>query len=266
MEGKVVVITGASSGIGAALAELVGSSGGAPVLVARRERELQAVASRCGPLAMVVVADCAQRTDVLRAREAAIARHGRIDVWVNNAGRGITVAPSAATEADIDAMVTANVKTALLGTQAALEHFYARGCGHVVNVSSIAGRLPMMASRAVYSSAKHMLNCLTAAFRMEAMERCPAVRVSTVSPGVVATDFGTSSLHGGFDSHMLPGAQTAEEVARVIADVILRPRADVYSKPEMAAAVAAYYAAPDMQEVERGWIEHAKQMAAQLPH
>eukprot|EP00727_Mastigamoeba_balamuthi_P005914 m51a1_g1942 putative 3-oxoacyl-[acyl-carrier protein] reductase (259) ;mRNA; r:939869-940645 len=255
MDGKVVVITGASSGIGAALAEVVGAHGGVPVLVARREPELRAVASRCGPRATVAVADCTQRAQVLRVRDEAIARHGRIDVWVNNAGRGITVMPSEATEADLDAMVACNVKSALFGTQAALEHFYARGCGHVINVSSLAGRLPMLPCRAVYSSAKHMLNCLTAAFRMEAMGRCPAVRVSTFTPGGVATDFGTSSLHGGFDSHKLPGAQTAEEVALVIYDLMLRPRADVYSRPQMASTVAAYFSAPDMQEVESNWLK-----------
>ncbi|HLK36710.1 MAG TPA: hypothetical protein VKU41_08155 [Polyangiaceae bacterium] len=74
--------------------------------------------------------------------------------------------------------------------------------------------------------------------------------MSSVHPGVVATDFGLNALHGGVDSRALPGAQSAEEVAEVIADVIEKPRADAYTRPEGRAMVAAYYGAEDMAEAE----------------
>ena len=107
---KVIVITGASAGIGAALAELVGQRGGAPVLAARREPELRAVAARCGEHALPLVADVTQRAEVERLRDEALARFGHIDVWVNNAGRGITRHVSQLTDEDFDEIMRVNVK------------------------------------------------------------------------------------------------------------------------------------------------------------
>eukprot|EP00727_Mastigamoeba_balamuthi_P011458 m51a1_g6935 putative 3-oxoacyl-[acyl-carrier protein] reductase (264) ;mRNA; r:210157-211025 len=242
VRGKVVVVTGASSGIGAALAQLVEHSGGHAVLVARREEELRRVAATAGPGALAVVADCTVRGDVERVLAEAVARHGGVDVWVNNAGRGITRSPSQTSRDDLVAMLDANVTTALYGSQVALEHFCQRGSGHLINVSSILGRTPFFPGRMAYSASKHMLNALTVGFRMEAAQRCPAVHVSTVSPGVVATQFGVNALHGGPDSRSVPGAQTAEEVAAVVLDVIEHPRADVYTRPEAAHRIAQYYA------------------------
>src|SRR5690348_4009183 len=134
MQDKVVVITGASSGIGATLAEVVGKRGGRPVLVARREEMLQQVASRSGPHALAVVADVTRRADVERALGAAIERFGHVDVWVNNAGRGISRLVSQITDEDLDEMMLVNVKSALYGMQAVLPHFKERGRGHIINV------------------------------------------------------------------------------------------------------------------------------------
>src|SRR5262245_9438041 len=100
MRDRVVVITGASGRIGAALAERVGRDGGRPVLTARREPELRAVASRCGPTAHAVVADVTRRADVQRILAAALERFGQVDVWVNNAGRGITRSVAELTDED----------------------------------------------------------------------------------------------------------------------------------------------------------------------
>jgi short-subunit dehydrogenase len=79
----------------------------------------------------------------------------------------------------------------------------------------------------------------------------PGIHVSLVHPGVVATEFGIRAMHGGVDSRSFPGAQTAEQVAEVIAGVIERPRADVYTRPEAQRAVVSYFAAEDMGETER---------------
>lgn len=250
LENKVIVITGASAGIGAALAEIVGARGARPVLVARRERELGEVCARSGPFALAVPADVTRREEVERARDAALARFGGIDVWVNNAGRGITRPVSALTDDDLDDMMRVNVKSALYGMQAVLPHFQARGAGHLVNVSSMLGRVPFAPVRSAYSAAKHALNALTASLRLELRERFPGIVVSTVTPGVVATDFGRNALHGGPDSRALPFAQPVEEVAAVIADLIERPRADVYSRPMYQQQVVAYYAAEDMAAAE----------------
>jgi NADP-dependent 3-hydroxy acid dehydrogenase YdfG len=251
MKGKVVVITGASAGIGAALAEQVGQAGGLPVLTARRAQLLNEVARRCGPQALAVPGDMGYRAEVQRVVEAALARHGRIDVWVNNVGRGITRPVSQLTEEDLDQMMLWNVKTALYGIQAVLPHFQSRGTGQIINVSSVLGRLPVAAERSAYSAAKHFLNALTANLRMELKATHPGLQVSLVSPGVVATEFGLHALHGGADSRSMPFAQSAEEVAQVIAGVIEHPRSDVYTRPQFQPQVVAYYAAEEMGAAER---------------
>jgi NAD(P)-dependent dehydrogenase (short-subunit alcohol dehydrogenase family) len=250
MEDKVVVITGASSGIGAALCRIVGRRGGRPVLVARRERELALVAGESGPRAFSVVADVTVRTEVQRVFDAALARHGGVDVWVNNAGRGITRLVSALTEEELDEMMRVNLKSALYGMQAVLPHFRERGAGHIINVSSMLGRVPFVPFRSAYNAAKHALNALTANLRMELSASHPGIHVSTVSPGVVATDFGKNALGGGIDSRQIPFAQPVEEVAEVIADVIEHPRADVYTRASYQQQVVDYFAAPDMAAAE----------------
>jgi len=245
MNDKVVVITGASGGIGAAFARLAGSKGCRVVLAARREPELRQVAAHSGPEALVVPADVTRREDIQRVLDAALGRFGRVDVWVNNAGRGISKLVSELTDDDFDEMMRVNVKSALYGMQAVLPHFQARGQGHLINVSSMLGRVPYVPFRSAYNAAKHALNALTANLRMEVHERFPHIHVSTVLPGPVATEFGVNALGGGPDSRRMPNAQTPEEVAAVIQELIERPRGDVYTRPEYHGQVLAYYGSAD---------------------
>lgn len=250
MQNKVVVITGASSGIGAVLAEQLGARGARVVLAARREPELRQVAEKIGERASVCVADLTQREAVERVVSETLQRFGQLDVWINNAGRGISRLVSELTDADFDEMMLVNVKSALYGMQAVLPHFRARGRGHIINVSSVLGRVPMAPLRSAYSASKHALNALTANLRME-LAASPEIHVSTVHPGVVATEFGMRALHGGMDSRNFPGAQTPEEVAAVIVETIEHPRADVYTRPESKQLVLNYFGADDMAELEQ---------------
>jgi NADP-dependent 3-hydroxy acid dehydrogenase YdfG len=242
MSDTIVVITGASGGIGAAVAELVSRQGMSVVLAARRKDALDAVAARCAGRAVPVVADVAVRANVRRLVEQTVSQFGRIDVWINNAGIGITRPPSQLTDEDIDAMIQANVKSALYGMQEVLPHFKERNAGQVINVSSMLGRVPFATIRSAYSGAKHFLNALTAMFRDELRESHPGIQISLVSPGVVRTDFGLNAMHGGPDSRQFPGSQSAEEVAAVIARVIATRAPDVYTLPGARDRVAAYYA------------------------
>jgi NADP-dependent 3-hydroxy acid dehydrogenase YdfG len=146
------VITGASSGIGAALAETLASRGAAVVLAARRAELLRAVAAKCGERADAVVADMTRRDDVQRVVREAIGRFGRIDVWVNNVGQGISRPPSLLTDEDIDEVMRFNVKSALYGMQEVLPHFKERGTGQIINVSSMLGRIPSATFRSVARS------------------------------------------------------------------------------------------------------------------
>ena len=242
MADAVVVITGASAGIGAALAERLAGQGHAVGLVARRREALEAVAARCGGLAHVLVADVTRREQVRRAVDGAIARFGHIDVWVNNAGQGISRPPSQLTDEDVEDMMRVNVLSALYGMQEVLPHFRSRGRGHVINVSSLLGRIPFAVIRSAYCGAKHFVNALTAMFREEVRATHPDIQFSLVSPGVVRTDFGLNARHGGPDSRSLPNTQSPEEVAAVIAKVIETRQPDVYTQPGAQARIAGYYA------------------------
>lgn len=252
MTDKVVVITGASSGIGAAHAERLGKAGARPVLVARREKELKQVAGRTGGLP--VVADVTRRADHERVLRTAVDKLGHVDVWVNNAGRGISRSVEHLTDGDLDEMMLVNLKSVLYGMQAVLPHFKARRRGQIINVSSLLGRMPTASFRSAYSAAKAAMNSLTANLRMDLRAEFPDIHVTLFSPGVVATDFGSSALGGGIDSRKIPGAQPVEEVAEAIAQVIERPVADAYSRPAYRQTIAGYYSAEDMAAVEAQWL------------
>jgi short-subunit dehydrogenase len=238
---RVIVITGASGGIGAALAERLALRGAALALVARREEALRVVADDSGPKSHAIVADVTHRDQVRRVVDEAVAHFGHIDVWVNNVGQGITRAPSELTDDDVDEVMRVNVKSALYGMQEVLPHFKERGAGHIINISSMLGRVPAVPFRSAYSAAKHFLNALTENFRTEVQATHPGIQLTLVSPGVVRTDFGRNALHGGPDSHSIPGSQSAEEVAEVIADVIDTRRPDVYTRAGAHEGVARYY-------------------------
>jgi NADP-dependent 3-hydroxy acid dehydrogenase YdfG len=229
--GKVVVVTGASGGIGAALARELDGRGARVVLIARRKPALEALAASLRD-AVPVVADVTRRDELERGLATALERFGHVDVWVNNAGRGISRPFAELGDDDLDAMMRDNVKSAVYGMQAVLPHFKAAGRGVLANVSSMLGRVPFATIRSAYSAAKAALGSLTETLRFELAKDFPGIRVVLVLPGVVATDFGNNALGGGPDSRALPGAQPVDEVARVIADGLLAGPVDLYTRPD----------------------------------
>ena len=251
MKDKVIVITGASSGIGASLAELAARRGARGIVVAaRRADELAKQAEKLGPTALAVVTDVTRRAEVDRLRDQALARFGHIDVWINNAGRGISRLVSELTDADIDDMMTVNLKSVLYGIQAVLPHFRERKRGHIITVSSGLARFPFAPFRSAYSASKAAVNLLMGSLRMELKTAFPEIHTTTVMPGVVSTEFGANALHGGPDSRALPGTQPVEEVAEVIADVVDHPRAEVYTRAQMLQLAARYFGAEDVAAIE----------------
>jgi NADP-dependent 3-hydroxy acid dehydrogenase YdfG len=249
MKDRVIVVTGASAGIGAAIARQAGQAGARVVLAARRQAELEAVAKQSGPEALAVRTDVTVRAEVEALARAAVDRFGHVDVWISNAGRGISRLPSELTDDDLDVMMRDNVKSVLYGAQAILPHMKARGEGQLIHVSSMLGRIPYVPFRSAYTAAKHALNALTACLRLELRASDPSLVVTTVSPGVVATEFGSSALHGGPDSRAMAGAQSADEVAAVVLDAIRTRAVDVYTLPDGKARVLAYY--DDIDGAER---------------
>jgi short-subunit dehydrogenase len=242
MSDRTIVITGGSAGIGAALAERLTARGDRVAIVARREDALRQVAECCAGRAHPIVADVTTRGAVQGVVREAIARLGHVDVWVNNAGRGITRQVLQLTDDDVDEMMRVNVKSALYGMQEILPHFIERGSGQIINVSSMLGRVPMATFRSAYNGAKHFLNAITANLREELREPHPGIGVSLVSPGVVATEFGVNAAYGGPDSRGLPMSQPVEEVAEVIERVIDTRASDVYTRRGMRQMVLDYFA------------------------
>jgi short-subunit dehydrogenase len=247
MPNKTIVITGASAGIGAALALRLAREGHNLVLAARRKEQLDEVARQAlaagSPQAVGVVADMTSRSDVERLSAKAIEAFGGYDVWVNNAGRGITRQVLELSDDDIDQMIGVNVKSALYGMQTAAKHFMQRGRGQIVNVSSFLGRVPMATQRSAYNAAKHALNALTANLRVDLSDKYPDIKVTLVMPGMVGTEFGRNALGSPPDTPIYAGphVQNVEDVADVIAAAIEKPVAEVYTNPASAAIARKYF-------------------------
>ena len=240
----VVVITGASAGIGEELARKLAEQGHSLVLAARRLEALEQVAKRL-PNALAVATDVSRRGDVDRLRDAAIQAYGHVDVWVNNAGRGITRSVLDLTDEDFDEMMAVNVKSALYGIQAIVPHFIERRSGHLINVSSFLGRTPVAPRRSAYNAAKAALNALTTNLRMDLAATHPDIHVSLVMPALVSTGFARNAL--GDDGAPPPaasstmGVQTPSDVANVIARVIQHPAAETYTTPASPAAAKRFF-------------------------
>ncbi len=249
---KTIVITGGSSGIGAALARHLGREGHRLVLAARRIEQLNAVANESGPNTVTVRADVTRRDDVNRLRDEALRAFESVDVWINNAGRGINRPALDLTDEDVDEMMAINVKPVLYAAQAIVPHFLERGQGHLINISSFLGRVPLATHRSAYNAAKAALNALTANLRVELHRQNRAIHVSLVMPGLVSTDFarnvrgeGTAPApswtpgRGGQQPGMKP--QSADEVASAIAALIENPRAEIYTNPASAELARRYF-------------------------
>jgi short-subunit dehydrogenase len=247
---KVVVITGASAGIGAELAKQLAAKGAKVVLAARRKPELEAVAAKLGKDALAVVADVTKRGDVEQLAKAALERFGRIDVWVNNAGRGISRPVAELTDEDLDGMWRDNMKSVVYGMQAVLPHFKSRNAGQIVNVSSGLSRVPFASVRAAYGAVKAAVNMLSASLRVELGATHPGIVVTVLMPGVVATEFGLNSVNPTIDNRKLPNAQPVEDAVKAIVDVIERSKSEAYTSAFVAEAAARYQREPDAVEAE----------------
>jgi NADP-dependent 3-hydroxy acid dehydrogenase YdfG len=241
----IIVITGASAGIGAAIARRLGRDGHKLALAARRGELLREVARQSAPDAIAVVADVTRRADVERLRDEALRAFGAVDVWINNAGRGISRPVLELTDADVDEMMLVNVKSALYGMQAIVPTFVERGRGHLINMSSFLGRVPIAAHRSAYNAAKAALGALTANLRADVAAK--GVEVSLVMPGIVTTEFARNVLGTPSPAppQWAPGTaaqpQTPEEVADAVAELIAHPRAEIYTNPASAEMARRYF-------------------------
>jgi NADP-dependent 3-hydroxy acid dehydrogenase YdfG len=226
MDGKVVAITGASSGIGKATAVLLAQGGAKVVLGARRADRLEALAARIrsgGGAATWARTDVRRRKDLAALVAHACQEHGKLDVLVNNAGVG-PISPLDELRVDEwDEMIDINFRGVLYGIAAALPVFREQRSGHVVNVVSTAG-LRIVPSQAVYAATKNAVRTLSEGLRQEAG---PDLRVTMVSPGYIATEFADSITSPAVQAQITAAsaeiAIPPEAVARSIAFAIEEP-------------------------------------------
>lgn len=227
ISGKIVAITGASSGIGEATARLLAERGAAVVLGARRAERLDELAQEIhcrGGHAIPCPTDVTRPEDLQRLAGRAVAEFGRLDVLVSNAGIS-KIGPMAALDADgWSAMIDVNLRGVLHGIAAALPVFRRQGHGHLVTTVSTAG-LKIVPNQAVYAATKNAVRTLLEGLRQESTDG--VLRTTTVSPGFVRTDLADSidnlevreQIRRSRDEFAIP----PEAVARAIAFAIEQP-------------------------------------------
>jgi NADP-dependent 3-hydroxy acid dehydrogenase YdfG len=188
IKGKVVVITGASSGLGEATARLLSTQGATVVLGARRIERLQKLADELtgsGGKALAVTTDIVHCDQVKRLVDTAVQRFGRVDVMLNNAGL-MQQSPLERLKVDEwDNMIDINIKGVLYGIAAALPYMKQQKAGHIINVSSVAGH-KVTPLGAVYCATKHAVRALSEGLRQEV--KAYNIRTTMISPGAVATE------------------------------------------------------------------------------
>lgn len=225
IEDKVVVITGASSGLGEAAARLLAQRGAKLMLAARREDRLRAVSDeieQAGGTVTYRVTDVTDRAQVRRLADAALERYGRIDVLVNNAGL-MPLSPLDLLKVDEwDRMIDVNIKGVLYGIAAVLPHMRSRKQGHIINMSSVAGH-KVFPTSAVYSATKYAVRAISEGVRQESSGE---IRSTNISPGAVATErpstISDADVAGNVDQ-IYADAIGADAIARAIAYAIEQP-------------------------------------------
>lgn len=202
LTGKVIAITGASSGIGEATALRLAESGARVVLGARRLERLEELASRitnAGGEVAFAHTDVTQRDDLTHLVNLALERYGKLDVLINNAG----IAPISLLEelrvTDWDAMIDVNIKGLLYGIAAALPVFRQQEYGHFVNIASTAG-LTTIPTMAVYSGTKFAVRAISEGLRQEVG---PSLRVTVITPGFVQTSLAESMTNPAVKAQIL---------------------------------------------------------------
>ncbi len=193
IKGKIVVITGASSGIGEATAILLAAKGAKVILGARRADRLEVLADRikkAGGEAVYLVTDIKRRDDLIKLVDLACTTFGRLDVMINNAGISHLSRIDALQVEDWEEMIDVNLKGTLYGIAAALPVFKVQGSGHIVNILSTSG-IKIVPLQGVYAGTKNAMRTIAEAMRQESGGQ---YRVTGISPGMVRTGFADNNL------------------------------------------------------------------------
>lgn len=239
IQGKVVIVTGASSGLGAATARRLAADGAKLVLAARRVEQLKKLADELGlPESAAIQVDVSARAQVQALVEQTMSLHGRIDVLLNNAGIMPLSLLEQARLDEWDALIDVNIKGVLYGIAAVLPHMKKQRSGHIINVASVAA-LRVTPSSSVYSATKAAVRVISEGVRQEGKEY--GIRSTVLCPGAVDSELTQSvkvpemaqSIQGFYERFAIPAEHFAEMVAFAIEqpewvdvnEVVFRPTA-----------------------------------------
>ena len=255
---QVAVVTGASMGIGEAIAKAFADEGASVVLLSRDAGRVEAARGRIGhqERTLGLACDVRHREEIERAVSLAMHHFGRIDVWVNNAGHGLVDSVASMDMAACREMFETNLFGALSALQAVLPRMKEQGSGTIINVSSVAGHIPLAYS-AGYSGTKFAMNAMGKAARIELRKR--NINVLTVCPGYVRTDFSANATRGREQKNVRPATVrgiTAERVARATLAGYLQRKREVMVPWTMIPVVKLYQLFPGI--VERAMLRMAR--------
>jgi short-subunit dehydrogenase len=250
LSGKVVVVTGASMGIGEAIARIFADHGASVVLLSRDAGRAEAARGRVGHTDRTLALSCdvRNREEIDRVLSLTLHHFDRVDVWVNNAGHGLF---DSVAQLDMGACRD-TFDTNFFGTVAAIQAVIPvmkqQGSGMIVNISSVAGLIPLP-FHAVYSATKFAMNAFGHAARVELKNS--GIHVMTVCPGYVRTDFGANALRGKEVKTVRPSAVrgiSAQRVARAVFHGYLKQKAYVIVPWTMHIPVKIYQLFPGLVE------------------
>ena len=256
LSGKVVVITGASSGIGKGTALAFAKAGASVVLAARRSGVLEELVAECeaaGGRALAVPTDVSDKEAVAHLASAAVTEFGRIDVWVNNAGSGALGRFDEVPLADHVHVIETDLLGTLYGTYFALQQFRRQNAGTLINVASVIGKVPAPYF-ASYAAAKHGVVGLSGAVRQELVEaKAEQIHICTVLPASMDTPFFEHTAnYTGHKPVPIPPVYDPQQVVDAILSLAVKPQDEVSVGAAAAATVFGHHVARLLTEATMG--------------
>jgi len=250
VSGKVVVITGASMGIGEAVAKLFADRGASVVLLSRDAERAEAARGRVGHAerTLALACDVRNREEIDRVVGLTLHHFQRIDVWINNAGHGILDSVANVDMAAVRETFETNFFGALEAMQAVIPVMKQQGSGAIINISSVAGHIPLP-FHAVYSATKFAMNAIGKAARIELLSN--GINVLTVCPGYVRTDFSKNAIKGKEQKQVRPArvrGLTVERVANAVLQGYLKRKREVVVPWFMHPVIKLYQLFPGLME------------------
>jgi short-subunit dehydrogenase len=249
MDGKVVVVTGASMGIGEAVAKVFADAGARVVLLSRDASRAEAARQRIGHTdrTLAMACDVRNREEIDRALALTLHNFGRVDVWINNAGVGIRDSVAEMETSALRELFETNFFGTISCIQAVVPAMRQTGGGTIINVSSVAGHIPVP-FMAIYSASKFAVNAIGKGARLELLR--DNINVLTVCPGYVATDFGAHVVANRQGTVRPPAVRgiTAERVAQAAYGGYRKQKREVVVPWTMIPVIKLYQLFPGLVE------------------